>query len=341
MAGVSVTMLLPAVLIGDGLTGNDARRAALTIAIASFVGPTLNSLVRQRERESERASALEPAGSRLDAVLRAASGHLIIGCDPSGVVAAFNPGAERILGWTSAEVVGQKTLLDFHDPAETAALSEKLGVEPTVEALLETTLHGEVLVRDYACRTKDGRRIIVSLSISAIRDSAGELTGFIGIGNDVTDARKTLQSLASQREIYRLLVDHLPLTTVALWDDDLLCVTIGGHWLIKTDAEPAQFVGRAIEDFFHEPDRAAGRAFYERARSAPVDVEMDLSDGRSYDFAALPVEGPEGQKLVLSLARDVTERRRAEIERQEMVAALAVARRASAKPSRTRRSAWR
>jgi PAS domain S-box-containing protein len=324
VAGVTVAMLLPALLVGDGLTGNDVRRAALTIAIAMFVGPTLNSLVTQRQRETERATALEPAGSRLDAVLRAASGHLIISCEPSGVVATFNSGAERILGWSSAEVVGHMTLLDFHDPDETATLSAKLGVQPTVEALLETTLHGDVLVRDYACRTKDGRRIIVSLSISAIRDSAGELTGFVGIGNDVTGARKALQSLGAQREIYRLLVDHLPLTTVALWDDDLRCVTIGGHWLIKTGAEAAQFIGKPIEEFFHEPDRAEGRAFYERARIAPVDVEMDLSEGRSYDFAAVPVDGPDGQHLVLSVARDVTERRRAELEHQEMVAALAV-----------------
>jgi PAS domain S-box-containing protein len=324
IAGVTVAMIVPPLLIGDGLTGNDIRRAALTIAIAMFIGPTLNALVTQRQRETARAAALEPAGSRLDAVLRAASGHLIIGCDPRGTVTAFNPGAERILGWSAAEVVDTMTMLDFHDPDATPILAAKLGVEPTVAAMLGTTLLSDVMVRDYPCRTKDGRSIVVSLSISAIRDSSGELSGFVGIGNDVTEARKALQSLAAQREIYRLLVDHLPLTTVGLWDEHLRCVTIGGHWLNKTGAESTGFVGRPIEDFFLEPDRAEGRAVYERARFEYVDAEMDLSDGRSYDFAALPVDGPDGQPLVLSLARDITDRRRAELERQDMLAALAV-----------------
>jgi PAS domain S-box-containing protein len=324
VVGVAVAMIVPPLLLSDGSNSNDIRRAVLTLVVAAIVGPTINSLVWQRQREMARAAALEPAGSRLDAVLRAASGHLIIGCDPDGTVTAFNPGAERILGWSAAEVVGYKTMLDFHDPDATPGLAARLGVTPTVGALLETTLHGDVLVRDYRCRTKDDRRIVVSLSISAIRDSSGSLTGFIGIGTDVTDARQAMQSLASQREIYRLLVDHLPSTTVGLWDQELRCVTIGGHWLKKTDADGAQFIGQSIDEFFLEPDRVAGRTVYERARTEYVEVEMELSDGRSYEFAVLPVEGPDAQQLVLSLARDITERHRSEVERQQMVAALAV-----------------
>jgi PAS domain S-box-containing protein len=324
LVGVMLAMLVPPVAVAGGLTADDWRRAALTIAIAAFVGPTLHSLVTQRQREAARANALEPVESQLDAVLRAANGHLIIGCTPDGTVTAFNVGAERILGWTADEVVGQKTMLSFHDPDETPALAARLGVEPEVAAMLATNLREGVPVRDYKCITKDGQRIVVALSISGITDKSGKLTGYVGIGTDVTQARQAMQSLAAQREIYRLLVGRLPSTTVGLWDEQLRCVTIGGHWLAKTGADPAQFVGRPIEDFFQEPDREAGRAAFARARHEPVQVEMDLADDRSYEFSALPVDGPDGQQLVLSLARDVTERRVAELERQDMLAALAV-----------------
>jgi PAS domain S-box-containing protein len=256
--------------------------------------------------------------------MRAANGHLIISCTPDGVVTTFNRGAEQILGWTAEEVVGTLTLLDFHDPDATGPLAAKLGVDESVDALLQTNLRAEAKVRDFRCRTKDGRRIVVALSISAILDTDGTLTGFVGIGTDVTQARDALQSLAAQREIYRLLVEHLPATTVGLWDDDLRCVTLGGHWLAKTATDAGQYLGRRVDEFFHEPDRDEGRALFERARDGLVEQQMDLSDGRCYEFAALPLHGPDGRKLVLSLARDVTERRQAEMERQHILAALAV-----------------
>lgn len=324
IAAAALTMVVPQFVVGEQVTQADARRAVLTIALAALLGPMLNSLVAQRRRVSERVSALAPAGSRLDAVLRAASGHLIIGCDPDGTITAFNSGAERILGWSADEVVGRRTLLDFHDPEETVALARRLGVEPRIEPLLQTNLRGAVRVRDYTCRAKDGRRIIVSLSISGVTDDDGELTGYIGIGTDVTEARQALQSLDAQREIYRLLIERLPSTTVALWDQDLRCVTIGGHWVDADSTNSGRYHGRPMEQFFPAADGARVRAALAPARSGPVDVEMDLADGRCFHFAALPVDAPDGQQLVLSLAREITDRRKAEVERQQMVAALSV-----------------
>ena len=48
--------------------------------------------------------------------MRAANGHLIIGCALDGTITAFNSGAERILGWRADEVVGQKTMLELPRP---------------------------------------------------------------------------------------------------------------------------------------------------------------------------------------------------------------------------------
>lgn len=324
LVAVAAAMLLPSLAATGAIDGPDLRHALTTLALSAFIGPALHAMVTQHDVEAARVSALEPVGSELDAMMRAASGHLIIRTTPDGTVVGFNVGAERILGWTADEVIGRMTMLDFHDPDETPALAARLGVEPNAAALLATTLKREGEVRDYRCRTKDNRRIVVELSISSVTDPAGELDGFVGIGTDVTAARRATQWLAAQREIYRVLVDNLPSTTVALWDEELRCVTIGGHWLAKIDTDPAQFSGRPIESFFHERDRKQGRRAWERARTEPVLVEMDLSDGRTYEFSALPVHGPDNQNLVLSVSRDVTERRAAERERSQILAALSM-----------------
>ena len=77
------------------------------------------------EQESEQARA-----ERLVAVLQAVPEYAVIGTDLAGVVRLFNEGAERLLGYTAPEVVGKRTLLEFHDPAEIAARAAQLGVPP-------------------------------------------------------------------------------------------------------------------------------------------------------------------------------------------------------------------
>ncbi len=326
LGGLVLAMIVPSLLVDHALSADDLRRLGLTLGLALFVGPGLNTVVQGATVAAERASSLEPAGHRLDAMLRAATGSMILTTDLDGTIVGFNAGAERILGYTADELIGSATPLRFHDPGtgELATRARALGVAPGFEVYVAAARRGDVDIQDWTYRTKDGQRIVVSLSVSAVRDSAGELTGYVAIGAEVTEARAALENLAAQREIYRLLVDHLPMTTVALFDSELRCLRIGGHWPAKLNSDGLEFIGRPIEQFFQEPDRARARAEYERAFAGPVTAEMDLADGRSYEFGMVPVPGPGGQRLVLSVARDVTRRRQGERERQRMLAALAM-----------------
>ncbi len=326
---VAACAAFPAVLIGPLLVGeairtDDLRRALLTGAVALLVGPTIASLVHRSAASAERVSVLEPVSLRLDAVLRAATGNMIVTCDPDGIVTDFNQGAERLLGYRADEIVGRYTPLMFHDPAEVAARANELGVAPGPAVLLHAAAHNEAEIRDWTYVTKDGRRLTVSLSTTCMRDASGTVTGYVCIGTDVTASRATIRTLAGQREIYQLLVEHLPLTTVGLFDADLRCVTIGGHWLRKVGAEAAAVRGTRIDEFFGAEDRPRALELYERARSEPVTAQWELVDGRIYEFNALPVRSPDGQTLVLSLARDVTEVQRQQRETQRVNAALAV-----------------
>jgi PAS domain S-box-containing protein len=326
LGGLVVVMTVPPVLVGDGLQGDDLRRLGLTLGLALFVGPGLNAVVERASAATLLASALEPAGYRLDAVLRAATGSMIVTTDLDGTIVAFNAGAERILGYAADEVIGRVSLLHFHDPdsGELAARAAALGADPGFGVYVAAARRDEVDIEDWTYRTKDGHRIVVSLAVSGVRNAAGELIGYVAIGSDVTEERAALQNLAAQREIYRLLVDHLPMTTVALFDAELRCLRIGGHWLTKIGSDGLEYIGRPVEEFFREPDRARARAAYEQATTRPLTVEMDLADGHSYEFGMVPLTGPLGQPLVLSVARDVTDRRQAERERQQMLAALAM-----------------
>ncbi len=287
----------------------------VTAMFAVLIAPTAQVLVRRLDQES----------ARLDAVLRAATGHSVIACDLDGRITMFNPGAERMLGWTADEVVGRPMAAVVHDPDELACRADELGCAPGLPALTHAvTATGGMETRDWTYLTRSGGRCTVSLAMTGIRNTEGQLVGYMGVATDVTDARALVRTLQSQREVYRMLLRHLPMTTVGVFDAQLRCLTIGGHWTGSNEIDPETLVGKHIGEFFQAPDRAAGVALYEAGLHEPQVVDLDLSTGHVYRFEVIPVPGPSGDHYLLSVARDITATRRDDLERERMTTALAV-----------------
>ncbi|MDP1829287.1 MAG: GAF domain-containing protein [Archangium sp.] len=140
--------------------------------------------------------------SRLASILSNAA-VAIIETTPDGVIREFNPAAERMLGYTAAEVVGRHSPMIFHDPAELAARANELTVElgvpvqPNFEAFRARVERGMRDEHEWTWLSKDGRRVPVHLSLSARRDVAGQVAGYMGIASDQT-ARKEAEAKLRQ-----------------------------------------------------------------------------------------------------------------------------------------------
>jgi PAS domain S-box-containing protein len=123
----------------------------------------------------------------------------IIATDEQGIIQLFNVGAERMLGYAAAEVVNRISPSDIHDPAEVLAraegLSRELGVRiaPGFEALAYKASReiGDIYELTYIC--KDGSRFPAIVSITALRDEASEIIGYLLIGTD-NSVRKRFES---------------------------------------------------------------------------------------------------------------------------------------------------
>ena len=142
--------------------------------------------------------ALRETSSLLTTVLASASEVAIIAMDPSLLVTVFNEGAERLLGYTSEEIVGHATTALLHDHAEMGArrdeLSAALGRPITGGAIFtEPTTLGQA--REWTYVRKDGSRVPVSLVCTEMRDAGGKLFGYLGMAHDVTAQREAEQSL--------------------------------------------------------------------------------------------------------------------------------------------------
>ena len=136
--------------------------------------------------------------------------------------------------------------------------------------------------------------------------------------------RQAGQQLASQHEIYQQLVQRLPFTTVGVLDEDLRTVTIGGHWLLRMDGPEESYRGWHVTEYFDEADREWALEFYRQGLAGHVQARREIANGLCYELQAMPLTGPRGERLVMSVARDITEEREAERERQEMISSLAV-----------------
>lgn len=124
------------------------------------------------------------------------AGHAIIASTPDCVIHTFNPAAERMLGYSAAEMVG-KTPAIIHDPQEVEArarqFSDELGVAiaPGCETFVARARRNLPNEYGWTYIRKDGTRLPVLLSVTALRDDAGEITGFLGLAIDISKQKKT------------------------------------------------------------------------------------------------------------------------------------------------------
>lgn len=157
--------------------------------------------------------------------------YAIIATTPDGVITTFNPAAEKLLGYRAAELVGQQSLIILHDPSELAERAQMLAEELAhplavgVEVLVTKARLNQPNESEWTYLRKDGTRLPVSLSVSALRDAQGELTGFLAIANDITE-RKRAQERFTRQTALRLALSEA---------------------LADTNASPQQLLSQALE----------------------------------------------------------------------------------------------
>ncbi|MBM4783962.1 MAG: PAS domain S-box protein [Archangiaceae bacterium] len=158
---------------------------------------------------------LEQSLSALRAVVDGTE-HAIIATDETGLITLFNHGAERLLGWSAAEMVGSQTPAVFHDVNEVVAhakaLSERLGetVEPGFDAFVALARREQSETREWTYVRKDGQRLTVSLTVTALRNPVGTLVGYLGVAIDVTAQRQAEAARREHLERLEKISRHLP-----------------------------------------------------------------------------------------------------------------------------------
>ena len=170
----------------------------LLVGVALLGATSLGVWVFGHRRQA--AERLRVAAELNTAIVRAAN-VAVISTDATGTITAFNPTAERWLGWPAGELVGRQTPAVFHLAEEVVArardLSEELGrpIAPGFEVFVARARDGGSEEREWTYVRKDGERFPVWLSISALHDGRGAVTGFLGVAADITERQQAEQAL--------------------------------------------------------------------------------------------------------------------------------------------------
>ena len=166
---------------------------------------------------------------RFASVLRAATEQSIIGMDVDGVITVFNEGAERMLSYTAEEVVGRETLQLIHDPREVAARARELGVAPGFEVFVAAARRNLAETREWTFVRKDGGRIPVSLTVTAMLASDGSQEGFMGVAFDLSARKELERELRRQADFTGTLVGSAPVGIFAT-DESGACIFVNSKW---------------------------------------------------------------------------------------------------------------
>jgi PAS domain S-box-containing protein len=172
----------------------DGSEFSVEISLAPVPGADGPPLVVAAVRDVTEARHRERLAARLAAIVQS-SDAAILSTRPDRTVDSWNPAAERLFGWGSAEVIGRD--LEVLVPEE-----ERSAFERTYAGLAA----GErVALIDTHRTAKDGRLVPVAVTISAMRGEHGEVIGYCEVLRDMTERRRQQQELAAalaDREVF-------------------------------------------------------------------------------------------------------------------------------------------
>ena len=188
-----------------------------------------NFRVRTEMLGAERALRRSEENYRL--IVEGISDYAVFMLDRNGLVASWNPGAERIKHYTANEIIGE--CFDRFYTAE-----DRLQKAPE-QALRIAATQGKFESEGWRVR-KDGSRFWANVLIDAIRDDEGELIGFAKITRDITERRALEQQLVQAQKMETvgqltggIAHDFNNLLTVILGNLDLVSRQVGGNERLK------------------------------------------------------------------------------------------------------------
>ncbi len=296
-------------LSGDGITLrwlirdiSDRRQAQQEL---QELNQSLEAKIEQRTYELWQVN-------KLQRTILDSTDYSIITTDLNGIIQVFNQGAEKMLGYTMGEIVGQATPAIFSDTQELAViLSAELGKDVPngfAELAAKASL-GVVSEQEMINIRKDGSRFPILLSVTALRDEKEQIKGFLGISKDISDRKEAEAILKQQLDAMEAASDG-----IGILRDNKYIYLNKAHVCLFGYEHSEELIGKSWAIFYspEERDRANKEIFpaLERDRTWSGETTVLRKDGSSFDQELSLTLTDSG--LLICVCRDISDRKKAE-----------------------------
>jgi PAS domain S-box-containing protein len=258
------------------------------------------------------------AEERFRLVVECVRDYAIFVVNPFGRVVTWNVGAQRMTGYVASEIIGQR-MSRFYLPenAETGRAEEALRIAST-----------EGLFEDEAWRTrKDGSRFWAHVTITAMRNSNGELLGFSKIIRDLTELKRAQEEKQKLASVVENSSDFIGISSL---QGEVAFVNAAGKELLGLIEVPKE--GATIIEYIAKEDRKRFidevlPAVFTRSRWEGETLFRNFKTGKSipmWQHVFFVTEKETDRALALAtISRDLTERKRSDEELLAAHAAMA------------------
>mgnify|MGYP003644318359 CR=1 FL=1 len=291
----------------------------------------LYCIARDMTLEKEQQEQLLNTTTDLKAILNATE-FSIVSSDLNGVIKQFNKGAEKLLGYKAEDVIGKITPEIFHVEEEVVKRAEELSIElgRKVEPGYETFVFkarefGIADSQEWTYVRKDGTTFSMVLSVTAIKNIDGELTGYLGIGKDITKQKEAELNLLNSN----LLLDESEnIAKIGSWKFNLitkdLILSKGQSKIFELDDVPDGKLYESYRGRIHKDDLVLLDELYKKIIKTGEDYNTNyrilLPENRIKYISEIGRPFKNGNGEIVGLqgsVRDVTEKTIAEQKIQE------------------------
>jgi two-component system sensor kinase FixL len=288
--------------MGDGLHHPPGRRRWLARVGAWF---------------GTRGRSAADLADELNLLVDGAHGYAIYMLDPGGHVRIWNQGAERMKGWTEAEVLGRHCSIFY--PADALAAGK-----PAAD-LARAQADGRYEEDAWRLR-RDGSEFLAHVSITALRSRDGTLRGFGKVLRDATDQRAFEQALEASASHLRSILSTVP-DGMGVIDEEGRILSFNPAAERMFGLTEADMVGEDVGRLMAPPDRDRHEDYLRRYRETGVAriigrgrmVTGLRADGSRFPMQLTIGEAADGQRrLFTGFIEDLTERVEAQAQIEEL-----------------------
>ena len=211
------------------------------------------------QRVAQRTAQLAEV-TRLKGAVLNGTPYSIIATRLDGIIEIFNAGAQRMLGYEPQEMIDRQTPVVIHDADELAvravALTQELGrqIEPGYDTIVALSRLAQVDEREWTYVRKDGTRLPVLLSVTALYDDAGGISGFLSIAQDLTERKRVEANLRESDDRFRSFAQLAPVG-ICRTDEKGRGLFVNRRWCEITGRSEAESLGDNWGTALHPQDR--------------------------------------------------------------------------------------